>query len=130
MDTETLKQAFLEMLQVDTERGKTWFFPRNVSNKYTVALGLTAKQLAITIGIGLLAMGVPIVLFRKSTILFVVIYLIFGIVGVSLSWFYFIFKPISARENISVSEYFKQIRQYGTKQKTYYLRPKKQVEKK
>ena len=54
MNSDQVKQALLDLLNADTEKGRTWFFPSNVSDRYTVILGLDLKQSAKAIGTALM----------------------------------------------------------------------------
>ena len=65
MNSDQVKQALLELLNADTDKGRTWFFPSNVSDRYTIVLGLDLKQSAKAFGATLISVLLMILLFRS-----------------------------------------------------------------
>ena len=108
MDNEQLKQGILELLNADTEKGKMWFFPSNVSESYTVLLGLNLKQTLKAVGFSILSLVVTVLLFRSKAILAMILYLFIILVTFGSMWAYYIIKPITDRPNISISNFLKQ----------------------
>lgn len=127
MNTEDVRNALVELLHEDTEKGKTWFFPSNVNEHYILMLGLTVKESiqALTMGIG--SLFLMVLLFRSANVWAFLLYAFAGGIGFFSVWGYKVFKPISDRPNISISEYQKEKKFFQQKQKVYYCQPNKQV---
>ena len=127
MNTEDVRNALLELLHEDTEKGKTWFFPSNVNEHYLLFLGLTVKESIQAISTGIGSLLLMVVLFRSANIWTLLLYVFAGGIGFFSVWGYKVFKPISDRPNISISDYRKEQRVFQQKQKVYYCRPNEQV---
>lgn len=127
MDNEQLKQGILELLNADTEKGKMWFFPSNVSESHTVLLGLNLKQTLKAVGFSILSLVVTVLLFRSKAILAMILYLFIILVTFGSMWAYYIIKPITDRPNISISNFLKQRKQFSKRQKVFFKRPQERV---
>lgn len=127
MNHEELKQALLEMLNEDSEKGKTWFFPSNVSDRYTVILGLDLKQSLQAVGVSILSILLTILLFRSSGIFALILYVIVGLISFGVVWAYHIIKPIPDRANISIADFMKQKKSFAKRQKVFYQKTKKRI---
>lgn len=127
MNSEQVKQALLELLNEDTEKGRTWFFPSNVSDRYTVLLGLDLKQSAKTIGVTLVSVLVTILLFRSTAVFPLILYAIVGLLSFGSVWAYYTIKPIPNRPNISISDFIKERKAFQKRQKVFYKKPKERV---
>lgn len=128
MDTESLRQALLELLQADTEKGKTWFFPSNVSDKYILFLGLTIKHGIQAVGVSIVTLMISILLFRSAHPLAVIFYAFSTLVSFGTVWGYHTFKPISDRKNISIADFMKERKLFLKKQKRLYRKPKERID--
>lgn len=127
MNSDQVKQALLELLHTDTEKGRTWFFPSNVSDRYAVILGLDLKQSVQAIGAACVSVALAILLFRSSAIFPLIFYVIIGLVSFGGVWAFYTIKPITDRPNISISDFMKQRNEFGKRQKVYYKKPKERV---
>lgn len=127
MNTEDVRKALLDILHEDTEKGKTWFFPSNVNEHYILFLGLTVKESIQAIGISLGSLLFMILLFRSSSLIAIIFYIFAGLIGFLSVWGYKVFKPISDRQNISISEFQKEKKIFRQKQKVFYCRPNEKV---
>lgn len=127
MNTEQVKQALLDLLNADTEKGKTWFFPSNVSDSYSVILGLDLKQSVKAIGTALASILVMVVLLRSTSVLPLIIYVIVGLLSFGSVWAFYTIKPITDRPNISISDFLKQRKSYSKRQKVFYKKPKERI---
>ena len=130
MNTEDVRNALLELLHEDIEKGKTWFFPSNVNEHYILMLGLTVKESVQAIGAGSGSLLLMVLLFRSANVWAFLLYIFAGGIGFFSVWGYKAFKPISDRPNISISDYRKEKKVFQQKQKVYYCRPNEQVKEK
>ena len=89
MNSDQVKQALLDLLNADTEKGRTWFFPSNVSDRYTVILGLDLKQSAKAIGTALISVLLAILIFRSTAVFPLIIYVIVGLVSFGGVWAFY-----------------------------------------
>ncbi|EOS7966690.1 glycosyltransferase [Enterococcus hirae] len=127
MNVEEIRKALLELLHEDIEKGKTWFFPSNVNEHYLLMLGLTIKESIQAVGAGIGSLLFMVFLFRSTSIWAFLFYVLAGGIGFLAVWGYKVFKPISDRPNISISDFRKEKKMFQQKQKVYYRRPNKQV---
>lgn len=127
MNSDQVKQALLDLLNADTEKGRTWFFPSNVSDRYTVILGLDLKQSAKAIGTALISVLLAILIFRSTAVFPLIIYVIVGLVSFGGVWAFYTIKPITDRPNISISDFIKQRKDFSKRPKVYYKKPKERV---
>lgn len=127
MNSEEVKQGLLELLNEDTEKGRSWFFPSNVSDQYTVVLGLDLKQSIKAIGTAMASLGIVILIFRSTAVFPLIIYALTGLIAFGAVWAYYTLKPITDRTNISISEFLKQRKDFKKRQKVFYKRPKERI---
>ncbi|CEN29518.1 MULTISPECIES: hypothetical protein [Pseudolactococcus] len=127
MNSDQVKQALLELLNADTDKGRTWFFPSNVSDRYTIVLGLDLKQSAKAFGATLISVLLMILLFRSKGVLALILYVIVGLISFGGVWAYYTIKPITNRPNISISDFLKQRKQFSKTQKIYFKKPKERI---
>lgn len=127
MNIDQVKQALLELLNADTDKGRTWFFPSNVSDRYTIVLGLDLKQSAKAFGATLISVLLMILLFRSKGVLALILYVIVGLISFGGVWAYYTIKPITNRPNISISDFLKQRKQFSKTQKIYFKKPKERI---
>lgn len=127
MDSERLKEALLELLNADTEKGQTWFFPSNVSDHYTVILGLNLKQSLKAIGATVLSVLLAVVILRSMAVIALVVYVLIGLITFGGIWTFYVIKPITDRPNISISDFIKQRKAFTKRQKVYYKKPKRRI---
>ena len=127
MNSDQVKQALLDLLNSDTEKGRTWFFPSNVSDRYTVILGLDIKQSAKAIGTALISVLLAILIFRSTAVFPLIIYVIVGLVSFGGVWAFYTIKPNTDRPNISISDFMKQRKDFSKRPKVYYKKPKERV---
>jgi len=127
MNSEEVKQGLLELLNEDTEKGRSWFFPSNVSDQYTVILGLDLKQSIKAIGTSMASLGIVILIFRSTAVFPLIIYALTGLISFGVVWAYYTLKPITDRTNISISEFLKQRKDFKKRQKVFYKRPKERI---
>src|SRR5574341_2574042 len=127
MNSDQVKQALLELLNADTDKGRTWFFPSNVSDRYTIVLRLDLKQSAKAFGATLISVLLMILLFRSKGVLALILYVIVGLISFGGVWAYYTIKPITNRPNISISDFLKQRKQFSKTQKIYFKKPKERI---
>ena len=127
MNSDQVKQALLELLNADTDKGRTWFFPSNVSDRYIIVLGLDLKQSAKAFGATLISVLLMILLFRSKGVLALILYVIVGLISFGGVWAYYTIKPITNRPNISISDFLKQRKQFSKTQKIYFKKPKERI---
>ena len=127
MNSDQVKQALLELLNADTDKGRTWFFPSNVSDRYTIVLGLDLKQSAKAFGATLISVLLMILLFRSKGVLALILYVIVGLISFGGVWAYYTIKPITNRPNISISDFLKQRKHFSKTQKIYFKKPKERI---
>jgi len=123
LDTDQLKQALVEMAGEDSEKGRTWFFPSNVSDRYAIFLGLDLKQSGITLCSGLLCLVIAGLFLRSSAAWALVIYAFSFMLPVGIVWAYYTVKPITDRPNISIADYLKERKAYKNRPKQFYKKP-------
>lgn len=124
MDQDQIRQTLVEILDSDGKKGRRWFFPKNVDNKYKLFLNLTFKELAmflfpsILIGVGVASIppysSIVFWLIKSLLIAFIIV----------LPVLYANYRPVKFRENIRSKEYIKEILDYRKKKKMYFVKPK------
>lgn len=123
MDQDTFKQMLLEVIG-ENERGRKWFFPKNVDNQYKVIANMTLKELGMYILpaflISLLIGFIP----PYSSIGFWFVKFVFIILVLFIPIFYVSFRPVKQRDNIRSKDFLKEYITYKNKKKIYYLKPK------
>ncbi len=127
MDTEQLKQALVELAGEDIEKGKHWFFPSNVSDRYAILLGLDLKQSGVTLGIGAISLACMVLLLRSNAAWAIVCYAFSFMLPVGLIWAYYTIKPITDRPNISISDFLKQRKAYQSRPKELFKQPNERL---
>ena len=127
MNSEDLRLAMLELLHEDTEKGKTWFFPSNVNSQYILFLGLGVKQFAYAFLTSIISTGLVILLFRKSSAFFLIMYSLIALISFGSVWAFYTVKPITDRPNISISDFLKERKEYQKRQKKFCKKPKDMI---
>ena len=105
MNSDQVKQALLDLLNADTEKGRTWFFPSNVSDRYTVILGLDLKQSAKAIGTALISVLLAILIFRSTAVFPLIIYVIVGLVSFGGVWAFYGINNQLQSSNVLTNQY-------------------------
>lgn len=130
VEREDIKKALLELFNEDGEEreGKKFVFPRNVEASYNLIPGLTGmdaiKYISIPAIISILILAIPPYSVAALWIIKVIVVLLIMACGFILA----IARPIRFRNNIRCVEHIKTILSFYSRQKKFFLRPKKRGE--
>lgn len=126
-DVETIKKALLEILgeSENIGKGKKFFFPKNVEQGYNLIPGLTIKDAVKYV----LPAGVVSVILAAippyNSVAFWIIKFILIMLILCTSFCIVLLKPVRGRSNIKVMDYIKNWYGFITRQKIYYIKPKR-----
>ncbi|MCY9397605.1 hypothetical protein ACO0DA_12105 [Bacillus subtilis] len=124
MDKEIIKDAIVELLGESSYKGRKWFFPKNVDNKYKIFGNVTVKELFTVIApFFLIAAGVAAIP-PYSTILFWIFKFFIVVLLILIPTVYLNYRPIKNRENIRTKDWIKEVIEYRKKQKVFFIEPK------
>lgn len=124
MDKEIIKDAIVELLGESSYKGRKWFFPKNVDNKYKIFGNVTVKELFTVIApFFLIAAGVAAIP-PYSTILFWIFKFFIVALLILIPTVYLNYRPIKNRENIRTKDWIKEVIEYRKKQKVFFIEPK------
>lgn len=130
VDKEDVKKVLFEMLDEDGEEreGKKFVFPQNVEAAYNLIPGLTGmdaiKYISIPVIISGLILAIPPYSIAVLWIIKVIIVLFFIACGFILA----IARPIRFRNNIRCVEHIRTILSFYSRQKMFFLKPRKRGE--
>jgi len=125
---EEIKEALIEIIGDGSRRGRKWFFPKNVDNKYKVFANMTVKELAVYgIPSVALSVGIGFIPPYDSVTWWIIKGLLIALIIVSVV-VYVNYRPVKGRDNIRTKDYIKELIEYRHKQKIYYTRPKERFE--
>ncbi|MFA1782407.1 hypothetical protein ACDX77_19220 [Bacillus velezensis] len=123
MDKEAVRDALAELIG-ESYKGRKWFFPRNVDNRYKVFGNVTVKEMfTILAPFFLLAAGLAW-LPPYSSVLFWIIKFFLIVLLISAPVVYISYRPIKHRENIRTKDWIKEVIVYRKKQKMFFIKPK------
>ncbi|AYK68278.1 hypothetical protein ABS751_10615 [Bacillus subtilis] len=124
MNKESVKDAIVELLGESSYKGRKWFFPKNVDNKYKIFGNVTVKELFTVIApFALVAVGVA-ALPPYSSILFWVIKFFSDVLLILIPAVYIQYRPVKYRDNIRTKDWIKEMMEYRKKQKVYFINSK------
>ncbi|WP_039076283.1 hypothetical protein [Bacillus sp. MSP13] len=124
MDKENVKEAIVELLGESSYKGRKWFFPKNVDNKYKIFGNVTVKELFTVIApFILLAVGVA-ALPPYSSIFFWIFKFFMVVLLILIPTIYINYRPVKYRENIRTKDWIKEVIEYRKKQKVYFINSK------
>ncbi|MBV4420411.1 hypothetical protein KM800_13955 [Clostridium tyrobutyricum] len=127
VDKEDIKKVLLEMLDEDGEEreGKRFIFPRNVESGYNLIPGLTGmdavKYISIPLLISVLIIAVP----PYSVAAIWIVKAILAILFIACGFIVAIARPVRYRSNIRCVEHIRTILSFYSRQKIFFLKPKK-----
>lgn len=124
MDQEQIKQALLELLDIDGKRGRKWFFPKNVDNKYKILANMTLKELVFYIFPALLISGGIGFIPPYNSVVFWIIKAVLIVFIIVIPVLYVNYRPVKFRDNIRSKDYIKEFFDYQKKKKIYFVKPK------
>lgn len=106
---------------------KSWFFPKNVDNKYKVFFNMTLleliKFLVPAVVLSLLIASIP----PYSSVILWIVKLIFIAIILSIDLFYVLYRPIPERDNIRTKDFIESFIKFKDSQKIYFVRPKNRL---
>jgi hypothetical protein len=122
---EEVKEVLKELLgQEDSRKGKTFVFPDNVDRSYHIVKGLSIGNLFKYI-LPAVIIAAVILLIPPYSLGFMMIKMFFVAMLMLSSFTFAVLRPITSRPNITYSNYLKLIFQYNSRQKLFFIKPKK-----
>lgn len=124
MDKDEIINAIIDALDGGRRRGRRWFFPKNVNNKYNVVLNMTLKELLIYVLPSLIiSTGIAFIPPYSSIVFWLIKGFVIALLIV-IPIVYVNYRPVKHRDNIRTNDFIKETVNYSKKQKVYYLKPK------
>jgi hypothetical protein len=130
VDKEDIRKALLEMLDEDggEREGKKFIFPRNIESSYNLIPGLTGmdiiKYISIPLIISIFIFAVP----PYSILGLWIVKILIGVIIIVCSFILAIARPVKYRSNIRCIEHIASIVSFHSRQKMFFLKPKKREE--
>ncbi|AND86332.1 hypothetical protein GTH52_14970 (plasmid) [Clostridium tyrobutyricum] len=127
---DDIKKALLEMLDDDGEKreGKKFIFPRNVESSYNLIPGLTGIDAIKYVSIPLLISVVILAIPPYSILGLWIVKALLAVALLAGGFILAIARPVKYRNNIRCVEYLKNILSFYSRQKMFFLKPKKRGE--
>lgn len=124
---EDIKKVLFEMFNEDGEEreGKKFVFPRNVESGYNLIPGLTGMDAIKYISIPALVSILILVIPPYSVLALWIIKIILVIIFITCGFILAIARPVKYRDNIRLIEHLKTILSFYSRQKLFFLKPKK-----
>lgn len=123
-DLEDVKSALQELLDQGGKNGRSWFFPRNVDNRYKLIANLTLGEIVqYFLPAFLMIIGLCFIPPYNSVWLWIVKFLLIIII-LLIPMVYVMYRPVKERDNIRTKDFIREQMVYRQKQKVYYKKPK------
>lgn len=128
VDKEDIKKVLLEMLDEDGEEreGKKFIFPRNVESSYNLIPGLTGMDIIKYISIPLIISVFILVIPPYNILGLWIVKIILAVIFLACGFILAIARPVKYRSNIRCVEHIKSIISFKSRQKMFFLKPKKE----
>ncbi|PKR83050.1 hypothetical protein [Heyndrickxia camelliae] len=127
---EEIKNALAEIIGDRSIKGREWFFPKNVDNRYKIFANMTLKEiLKFILPAAVLSVIVAIIppysVPPYSNLIFWFIKLIVIAIIFSVPVFYVNYRPVKYRDNIRTQDFIKEYLEYKKMKKMYFIKPRK-----
>lgn len=109
-------------------RGKEFVFPENVESGYNLIKGVTVKSF-FTVLLPFILLGVFIAVLPPYSIVPFLIKLFLSLLIMTVGLAITVSRPIKSRPNITVIHHMNFLKAYKSRQKLFYVAPKRKVDK-
>lgn len=109
-------------------KGKEFIFPDNVESGYNLIKGVTVKMF-FTVLLPFIIVGLLIIAIPPYSLVFMLIKMFVAFVFITIGFAIVVTRPVKSRENITVMNHVKYLREYSARQKLFYIATKKEGEK-
>lgn len=102
------------------KKGKTFIFPENVESGYNLIKNVTVKTFFV-LGLPFIIAAVVVLVIPPYTVYFLIAKAFIACLLITIGWALAASRPVKTRQNITVLQHLRYLKDYSIRQKLFYI---------